>query len=130
MRTKLKELTSRSNGWGYAGRKVALKQFITGWVNYFKMADMKSLLLSIDEWYRRRLRMVLWKQWKRIGTKQANLMKPGTNRQKAWEYANTRKSYWHTAKSWILATSLTNERLREAGYLFLADCYLNARKLN
>lgn len=130
MRSKIKELTSRSNGWGYAKRKEALRQFITGWVNYFKFADMKSLLLDTDEWYRRRLRMVFWKQWKRIRTKAANLMKLGVNKQKAWEYANTRKGYWHIANSWILSTSVTNERLKQAGYIFLTDCYLNVRKLN
>jgi group II intron reverse transcriptase/maturase len=130
MRSKIKERTSRSNGWGNARRKEVLKQYITGWVNYFKLADMKSLLMATDEWYRRRLRMVLWKQWKRTSTKQANLVKLGIAKSKAWEYANTRKSYWHTAKSWILSKSVTNERLRDAGYLFLTDCYLNARKLN
>lgn len=130
MRSKIKELTSRSNGWGYEKRKEALKQFITGWVNYFKLADMKSLLLETDEWYRRRLRMVFWKQWKRIRTKAANLMKLGVNKHKAWEYANTRKSYWHTAKSWILSTSVTNERMKQAGYLSLSDYYLYVRKLN
>ena len=130
MRSKIKELTSRSNGWGNERRKGALRQFITGWVNYFKMADMKCLLMETDEWYRRRLRMVFWKQWKRISTKQASLVKLGINKPKAWEFANTRKSYWHTAGSFILSTSVTNERLREAGYIFLTDCYMDVRKLN
>jgi group II intron reverse transcriptase/maturase len=130
MRLRIKDLTSRSNGWGHEKRKEALKQFITGWMNYFKLADMKSLLLGTDEWYRRRLRMVFWKQWKRIRTKAANLMKLGIKKHKAWEYANTRKSYWHTANSWILSTSVTNARLQQGGYIFLTDCYLNGRKLN
>jgi group II intron reverse transcriptase/maturase len=130
MRSRIRELTSRSNGWGYLRRKEALSRFIRGWVNYFRMADMKSMLMEADEWYRRRLRMVFWKQWKRIGTKQANLMKLGINRQKAWEWANTRRSYWHTAGSYILSTSVTIERLRQGGYMFLTDCYLDARKLN
>lgn len=129
MRSKMRELTSRSNGWGYAKRKEALRQFITGWVHYFKHADMKQLLMETDEWYRRRLRMVFWKQWKCISTKQTNLVKLGIAKHKAWEYANTRKGYWHIAKSWILSTSLTNERLRQGGYLFLTDCYLNVRNL-
>ncbi|MFL5744788.1 MAG: group II intron reverse transcriptase/maturase, partial [Niastella sp.] len=77
MRNKIRELTSRSNGWGNARRKEALKQYIRGWVQYFKLADMKRLLSDTDEWYRRRLRMVIWKQWKRISTKQANLVKLG-----------------------------------------------------
>jgi RNA-directed DNA polymerase len=130
MRLKIKELTSRSNGWGNARRKETLKQFITGWVNYFKYADMKKVLQATDEWYRRRLRMVFWKQWKRIGTKQANLVKLGIDKYKAWEFANTRKGYWHIANSCILSTSVTNDRLAKAGYLFLTDCYLNVRKLN
>lgn len=130
MRLKIKEFTSRSNGWGTARRKETLKQFITGWVNYFKLADMKKLLEATDEWYRRRLRMLIWKQWKRISTKQRNLIMLGVPKPKAWEYANTRKGYWHIAKSWILSTTVTNMRLKEAGYIFLTDCYLNARKLN
>lgn len=128
MRTRIKELTSRSNGWGNERRKEALRQYITGWMNYFKLADMEKLMTRTDEWYRRRLRMVTWKQWKRIGTKQANLIKLGIIKSKAWEYANTRKGYWHIANSWILSTSITNERLRGGKYLFLTDCYLDARK--
>ncbi len=77
MKAKLKELTSRSNGWGNDRRKEALRQYIIGWVNYFKLADMQKLLLGIDEWYRRRIRMIIWKQWKRIGTKLVNLIKLG-----------------------------------------------------
>lgn len=130
MRLKIRELTWRSNGWGNARRKEALKQFITGWVNYFTLADMQNLLARVDEWYRRRLRMVLWKQWKRVRTRGVNLVKLGIAKSKAWEFANTRKGYWHTANSWILSTSVTNERLKQAGYVFLSDCYLNARKLN
>jgi group II intron reverse transcriptase/maturase len=127
MKDRIKELTSRSNGWGDARRKETLKQYITGWVNYFKLADMKTLLPQIDEWYRRRLRMVIWKQWKRIRTRLRNLIKLGIAKYKAWEYANTRKGYWHTANSPILSTSITNERLKQAGYIFFTDHY---RKVN
>jgi len=130
MREKLKGLTSRSNGWGNERRKEELKQYIIGWVNYFKLADMKGLLLKTDEWYRRRLRMVIWKQWKRIRTKLRNLIKLGVNKYKAWEYANTRKGYWRTANSPILKITVTNERLKEAGYVFLSDYYRKVRVVN
>jgi group II intron reverse transcriptase/maturase len=130
MREKLKGLTSRSNGWGNERRKEELKQYIIGWVNYFKLADMKGLLLKTDEWYRRRLRMVIWKQWKRIRTKLRNLIKLGVNKYKAWEYANTRKGYWRTANSPILKITVTNECLKEAGYVFLSDYYGKVRVVN
>jgi len=130
MKERIKTLTSRSNGWGYARRKVALRQFITGWVNYFKLADMKNLLLKVDEWYRRRLRMIIWKQWKRIRTRGRNLMKLGIVRYKAWEYANTRKGYWHTANSPILTRSVTSDRLKLAGYIFFSDYYRAVNCIN
>jgi group II intron reverse transcriptase/maturase len=123
MKARIKELTSRSNGWGDARRKETLRQYITGWVNYFKLADMKRLLPKVDEWYRRRLRMVIWKQWKRIRTRLRNLIKLGIVKYKAWEYANTRKSYWRTANSPILTRSISNDRLKLAGYIFFTDYF-------
>ena len=84
---------------------------------------MTKLLQRVDEWYQWRIRMVIWKQWKRIRTKLTNLIKLGVKKSKAWEWANTRKGYWHTAESYILATTLTNDRLLKAGYIFLSDYY-------
>jgi len=127
MKERIRTLTSRSNGWGYARRKEALRQYIIGWVNYFKLADIDKMLQRIDMWYRRRLRMVIWKQWKRIRTRRRNLMKLGIDKYKAWEWANTRKGYWHIANSYILACTITNERLNEAGYIFFSDYYRAVR---
>jgi RNA-directed DNA polymerase len=127
MKAKLKEPTSRSNGWGNDRRKEELRQYVTGWVNYFKLADMLNLLIKVDEWYRRRLRMVIWKQWKRISTRLRNLIKLGVKKPKAWEWANTRKGYWHTAKSFILSTTITVDRLRKSGFIFLSDYYQKVR---
>ncbi len=128
MKEKIKTLTSRSNGWGGERRKVALRQYITGWVNYFKLADMKNLLRDTDKWYRRRLRMVIWKQWKRVRTRCKNLIILGISKSKAYMFSNTRKSYWRTAKSPILSTSVSNESLQKAGYLFFSTYYLSIRE--
>ncbi len=83
MKTKIKELASHSNGWGNNRRKDALRRYITVWVNYFKLADMQEVLLRTDEWHRRRLRVVIWKQWKRTKTKGTNLIKLGVSKPKA-----------------------------------------------
>ncbi|HHU57349.1 MAG TPA: hypothetical protein GXZ39_03555 [Bacteroidales bacterium] len=91
------------------------------------MADMQSLLEKTGAWYRRRLRMVIWKQWKRIKTKVANLMRLVINKYKAYEWANTRKGYWHIANSFILSRTITDQRLRRAGYVFLLDYYKAVR---
>jgi group II intron reverse transcriptase/maturase len=123
MKAKIKELTSRSNGTGNEDRAERLRRYIMGWINYFKIADMKKLLQTTDEWMRRRIRMIYWKQWKRVKTKFAMLQSLGIQKQKAWEYANTRKSYWRTSNSPILAKSLGNNTIKELGFLFFSDYY-------
>ena len=123
MRRKVKELTARSNGMGNKTRIEKLKSYIMGWTNYFKIADMKKLLSEVDEWLRRRIRMIYWKQWKRVKTRFKMLKTLGISKQKAWEYANTRKGYWRTSNSPILKKSLNNETLRRLGYLFFSDYY-------
>jgi RNA-directed DNA polymerase len=123
MRTKVKELTGRSNGLGYELLKTKLKQFITGWVNYFKLSDMKSLLVATDQWLRRRIRMYIWKQWKRVRTRYKYLKKLGLDHNTAFKFACTRKGYWRIANSQILNVTVTNDRLREAGYTFFSDYY-------
>ena len=116
MKAKIKVLTGRSRGWSDEQRILYLREYLTGWMHYFKLADMGSNLWDMDKWYRRRLRMVKWKQWKRTKTKILNLVQLGVSKYKAYEWANTRKSYWHTAKSWILSTTLSNDYLKHLGY--------------
>lgn len=120
---KLKEITGRSNAMSMEQRIEKLRQCIVGWVNYFGMADMKTIAKALDEWLKRRIRMCFWKQWKRIGTKHDNLVILGIDDRQAWEYANTRKSYWHSANSPILSRTLTNEYLRKIGFITISERY-------
>nr|WP_230868991.1 group II intron maturase-specific domain-containing protein [Iocasia fonsfrigidae] len=94
-------------------RYLKLKQVVTGWVSYFRIADMKEIARSLDEWTRRRLRMCYWKRWKRIKTRFRMLKKLGIAESKAWEYANTRKGYWRISNSPILNRAFTNQRLKK-----------------
>ena len=122
-KTKLKELTSRSNAMKMEYRFLKLKQVITGWINYFAIADMRSILRTLDEWLRRRIRMCFWKHWKKIKTKHDNLVKLGIENSKAWEYANTRKGYWRISNSPILSRALTNKYLKEIGLVSISEIY-------
>ena len=124
LKKQLKELTSRSKIKQIDITYTKIKQKMVGWINYYRMADMKKLMKSLDEWLRRRIRMCYWKQWKKVSTKYKNLMKLGATKQKAWEYANTRKGYWRIAISHILTTTITNARLEKAGLTSLLDTYM------
>jgi RNA-directed DNA polymerase len=123
MKARIKELTARSNGLGYELLKLKLRQYITGWINYFKLADMKKLLVGIDQWLRRRIRMVIWKRWKRIRTRYTMLRKFGLNHNTALKFACTRKGYWRIANSPILNTTVTDARLKQAGYMNFSEYF-------
>ena len=124
IKLRLKELTNRSNGWGYVKRKQKLKDYIRGWIGYYYLADMKRFLINTDEWLRRRIRMCIWKAWKKPKTKVANLIKCGIEKYKAREWGNTRKGYWRIADSPILKVAINNDSLRKAGYPTLMSSYL------
>ncbi|MHC1682657.1 MAG: group II intron reverse transcriptase/maturase [Clostridiaceae bacterium] len=124
LKGKLKEVTGRSNAMSMEYRAIKLKQVIVGWINYFKLADMKSTLKTLDEWLRRRIRLCYWKQWKKIKTRHDNLRKLGIDKYKAWEYANTRKGYWRISNSPILSKTLSNKYLKEQGFITLTEKYL------
>ena len=74
---------------------------------------MGNWLKQIDEWMRRRIRMVFWKRWKRVKTRYRNLEKLGISHSNAGILANSRKGYWRIAGSPILNTALSNERLEK-----------------
>jgi len=120
---KIREITGRSNGMGIEARKSRLNHVVRGWMNYFKLADAKKLIQSLDEWIRSRIRMVTWKRWKKVRTRFENLKRLGIKEEQAWMWANTRKGYWRTAHSPILSIALSNKRIKCAGYLSLMECY-------
>lgn len=120
---RLKAITSRNRGKSFEAYRRELKAFVLGWINYFRASSMKIFVSETDRWLRRRIRQLYWKQWKKVKTKFAALRKLGVSKGQAWEWANTRKSYWHTANSQILATTLTNAKLRNLGWTCLGDVY-------
>lgn len=124
MKSKLKELTSRSNGWGYELRKQKLTDYIRGWIAYFHLAQIKRFCTETDEWLRRRIRMCIWKSWKNVKTRVANLKKCGALDWQAYQWGNTRLGHWRVANSRLLTSAMSNDRLRRAGYVGLMDCYL------
>lgn len=127
LKEKIKKITNRNISMNFNHRIKKLNEIIVGWVNYFKLADMKSKLKELDGWIRRRLRACIWKTWKLVRTRFKNLMKLGVPKYKAWEYANTRKSYWRTSKSQILNKTITNQRLINHGFKSLSSQYEKIR---
>lgn len=121
MKNKIRELTDRNNGMSNAKREEKYQQYVRGWVNYFKLADMKALLQEIDKWARRRIRAVYWKQWKKIKTKYRMLKALGCEQWRAKELACSRKGYWRMAK--VLNQIFSNKIIAKLGYTSMLDYY-------
>ncbi|MDQ6888967.1 MAG: hypothetical protein M3Z56_01610 [Bacteroidota bacterium] len=105
-----------------------MEAVIRGWVNYFAIAKGKSKMKELDELVRTRLRIAIWKQWKKPKTKRIHLIKLGIPKQKANEWSNSRKGYCRAAHSPILCGALNNEYLH--GYDMLGSLTITIGKRN
>ncbi|MBQ1626376.1 MAG: group II intron reverse transcriptase/maturase, partial [Prevotella sp.] len=123
LKATLKKLTGRSNGMGYNQRKEALRLFIRGWVEYYKLARMKKTLETIDKWLRRRIRMCIWKSWKNPRTRIANLIKCGVPKWQAYKHGWV-KGYWRASCMPDCTHAMSGHNLYRAGYRFLMDYYV------
>ena len=120
---KLKGLTNRRRIVELEEWKRKLKYAIIGWVNYYKLADMWNFLERTDQWLRRRIRMVIWKRWKRVRTRYKNLRHLGASHEDAIKQANTRKGLWRSSQTPIIDRALNNERLARNGFTFMLPQY-------
>lgn len=122
LKAKIRKLTNKNNGWSNDYRKQKLKEYIEGWVNYFALADMKSLMQGTDQWIRRKIRAMYWKQWKKVKTRYKMLKSLNLPEWKVHELANSRKGYWRTSQ--VLNCALTNKIIARLGYISMSDYYL------
>ena len=120
---KLRELTKRNRGRNVRDVMAEVKRYMHGWLNYYAIADMKNTLAEWNGWLRRRIRMYIWKQWKKPKTKLRNLMKLGIPKKYAWMAANSRRGYWFTVETGAVKRAITNERLASAGFFDLSLAY-------
>jgi len=124
-KTKLHNILIRSRSISLDERFLKLKQIIYGWVNYFRIADMKILLMNeIDPWVRRKLRVIIWKQWKKIKKRYTCLRKLGISHRDAYVTANSRRGYYHVAHTTVLEKAISKERLNKRGLVNSLDHYL------
>ena len=122
-KARLKELTSRRQGRNVRKVMENVKVYIRGWLGYFGIASMKTTMRRWDEWLRRRIRMYIWKQWKKPKTRTTSLIKLGVPKERAWMAARTRKGYWRCAAMPIVQEGLSKEILARAGYYSIQARY-------
>jgi len=136
MKQKVKQLTRKTWSLSFDQRISKLNAFITGWVNYYKFANMTTKLKELDTWVRSRLRYCIWKHWRterkeivqrtilanvpacRVGNKRKrSFIRLGISQGQAYAWSRSRMGGWAIALSPIMKTTITVERLQKRGYL-------------
>ena len=119
----LRKLTRRSRGKNVRQVMAEVKRYMQGWLNYYAIASMKNTLAEWNGWLRRRIRMYIWKQWKKPRTKLRNLLKLSIPEKYAWMAAMSRRGYWFTVETGAVKRAISNERLARAGFFDLSLAY-------
>ena len=126
MKNHLRELTVRGNKWSNPEREEKLRKYTTGWINYYRYADMKNLMEVTDEWLRHRIRAVYWRQWKRVRTRYKIFRALQLPEWQVHKMANCRKGTWRAAEmlNSVLTKTIIVDRL---GYPSMTAHYLKVR---
>ncbi len=96
---------------------------IRGWINYFSLGFMKTAMTKVDEHLRTRIRVIIWKQWKKFKTKKRKLIGLGVPEYFAHQAAGCRRGYWWTTNTGAVKRALTKERLVRWGFYDLTLAY-------
>jgi len=120
-RDKVRELARQGRGRSLGWMVERLEPLIRGWVAYFRMAEVKAAFEELDQWLRRRLRCILWRQWKRPRTREQRLMKLGLERQRASTSASNGHGPWWNAGASHMNQAVPTRFLRELGLLSLLE---------
>jgi len=105
---RVRELTSRTRGVSMERMAEELTRYMRGWLGYFGKCQTPSVLQSLEEWTRRRLRSAIWKQWKRGKVRFAELRKRGVGKDLAAQSAGSAHGPWRMANSPALGIALPN----------------------
>jgi len=96
---KVREITSRTRSMSMEERISRLNRYLMGWIGYFRLASAKTYCEQLDQWIRRRLRMCLWKQWKRVRTRIRELRALGVPEWACLVMANSRRGAWEMSRN-------------------------------
>lgn len=123
LKDKIRSLTTGNGSKSVAKVISELTPVLRGWISYFRLTEVKGVLEELDGWIRRKLRCLLWRQWKRPYTRARKLMKAGLDEVRAWASAcNQRGAWWNSGAS-HMNQAYKKSLFQKAGLVSLLDCH-------
>lgn len=130
LKEKIKAITRKTLPKTLGERIDELNSLMVGWVQYFKHATGYQKLKDLDAWVRCRLRYCIWKQWKKPRRRYRAFLQLGVEESWARRFAWSRLGGWRIACSPIMGTTVTEDRLRQRGYIPFLEYYLKVKYAN
>ena len=121
LKAELKGRLRRGRGRNVPRLLQELAPLLRGWVAYFRLAEVKQSFEVMDEWLRRRIRCILWRQWKKPRTRAKRLIARGVDQETAWVSANNGRGPWWNSRSGHLHLALPTRTLRRMGLVSLIE---------
>lgn len=127
LKAKIKVITRKTSPMTLTERIQKLNELMRGWVNYFKHATGYQKFKDLDAWIRSRLRYCIWKDWKRPKRRLRAFRQLGVEESWARRFAYSRMGGWAITCSPIMKTTVTEDRLRQRGYISFLEYYLKVK---
>lgn len=121
LEARIREVLNGARGCSLSRTIAQLNPVLRGWAAYFKLTETRRVLEDTDGWIRRRLRRILWRQWKRPYTRAMNLMKRGLKEERAWRSATNQRGPWWNAGASHMNAAFPKSYFDRLGLVSLLD---------
>jgi RNA-directed DNA polymerase len=121
LRDKIREIMRIGRGRSLWQTIQLLNPLLRGWMEYFKLNEPKTKIEELDGWIRRKLRCLLWRQWKRPNTRQKKLEGFGIAKERAWKSANNGRGAWWNAGASHMNAAIPKQLFDRLGLISLLD---------
>jgi RNA-directed DNA polymerase len=130
LKANVREICRRGKGQSMPQVIKELNPKLRGWLNYFRYVDSDYLFKELDGWLRRKLRRIIWKQWKRTRTRARNLIKLGLSSNAAWRFVRKQRGPWAMAGTNVMNRHLNTAYFENLGLVSLQNQYLRLQRVS
>jgi RNA-directed DNA polymerase len=127
---RVRALLRQGRGWSLARTIQTLNPLLRGWATYFRLNTQRRRMEDLDGWLRRRLRCLLWRQWKQPKTRERRMIELGLRPERAWKSSVNGRGPWWNAGSHHLKQALPNAYLEKMGLISIRATVDRLQRIN
>lgn len=121
VKARVKEIIRKGRGRSLPKVAGELTTLLRGWVNYFRLSQVKITFEELDQWIRRKLRSILWRQWKTPRTRAGKMIERGIEKARAFASAYNGRGPWWNAGASHMNAAVTAKWLQQQGLMSLLE---------